>query len=93
MLSFEAIRAELAKSDRWGINSQPEDVEAFARFLAALPCESVYMKKADCCIIGFSRPLTEHEAERLRRETDLFPPDEDPFPPTGPKTEAFLWWD
>ena len=93
MRSFETIRAGLAKSDRWGINSQPADVDAFARFLATLPCESVWMKKADCCIIRFSRPLTEEEADGLRRGTDLFPPDEDPFPSAGAKDEAFLWWD
>jgi hypothetical protein len=83
----------LAKSDRWGCNSQPLDMDAFARFLAALPCESVRMKTADCCIIRFARPLAEDEAESLRQETDLFPPDEDPFDPRKEKTEAFLWWD
>ena len=93
MLTEKEILQILQQSDRWGINEQPEDVEAFASFLATLPCRTVRMKNDDTCIITFERELDTAEAEQLRERSNLTVEDEDPFDPRKPGTEAFLWWD
>jgi hypothetical protein len=94
MLSFDRIRKELSKSDRWGINAQPEDMNRFARVLARLGCKKVIMKRADLCRVSFERPLTPWQRRVLYRETHLSPKyGEDPFVPETNRMEAFLWWD
>ena len=94
MLTYGHILTELNKSDRWGINEQPEDPEEVARVLSQLPVKTLEMKKPDTLIITFDRGLTEDEADTLRKAVNLFPEhDEDPFAPNKPKIEAFCWWD
>jgi hypothetical protein len=84
----DQILAELSKSDRWGVNCQPEDVRAFARVLADLPVAAIRMKKSDHFELTFTRPLSDDEALRLFDASDC---DDDPVMPD--RLRATLWWD
>jgi len=91
--TFDKILFELNKSNRWGVNDQPVDPGLVANVIVELPILSVNMKKQDTLILKFTRPLSEDEANKLRRAVDLDPEHEDDPFPDGPKLEALCWWD
>ena len=91
MLSAEAILTELRKSDRWGVNTQPEDVDAFAQGLSQLPCVEVVMKRRDLLRVVFERRLTSEERAALNA-IDSGVDALDLVDGRG-KTSAELWWD
>ncbi len=88
ILNAPQILEELSKSDRWGINLQPEDPSPLAAILAELRCVRLLMKADDTCVAYFAQALTEEQAELL---VEVAQQEESPFAPAVPKTEAFLW--
>jgi len=88
VMTQDQILAELSKSDRWGINCQPEDVGAFARVLAELPVATIKMNSSDRFDVVFTRPLSDEEAKGLFEASDC---DDDPVMPD--RLRALLWWD
>jgi hypothetical protein len=82
------------RSDRWGVNSQPDDPAPLAQALAALPLWSAEARPDGAYVVRFLRPLTEGEAQLLLQTagwTDH--PDESPFVEGQPRLQAVLWWD
>lgn len=92
-LTEQQILRELRKSELWGTNEQPEDVQALARALAMLPLYRVQMKTATNLSLRFLRPLTDSESRMLAAAAGVVGEEEDIFVAGQPKLEASVWWD
>ncbi len=86
VLSREEITAALAKSQRWGVNDQPE-LEVMLDYLTALPVTRV-LAEDDGLQFDVARPLTAGEAFALARLCEDYPDNIEDH-----QTHFVLWWD
>jgi|GEM_PF-6773849 hypothetical protein len=87
-MTEEQIRAELARSRRWGVNAQPE-MDFMIALLRALPTAGVIVEDHDLVTVEFHRPLSGAEGFILARLTGA----DEPEYLTDPVTAVTLWWD